>query len=207
MPAADAAPAFDDELAALDPGRWERSTHELGRGTFRPENVEVVAGALRLRTTAHGRDGAEVRTRRRLPPGSFAARIRVADVPGSLTSFFLYAPPDHQHEVDIEVFGESSGYALLTTYDAGQQRTVGVDLGFDPTAGYHDYALTTGPRGVAFHVDGVRRGAWVSGVPTAPMHLFLSHRFPSWREPVPRRTAGETAVDRVRYDPGPGLRP
>ena len=54
--------------------------------------------------------------------GSYRARIQVADAPSSITGFFLYAPPDSESEIDVELFNDPQGEVMFTT-DAGGGQT------------------------------------------------------------------------------------
>src|SRR5687767_14227338 len=192
-----AATGFGDPFDALDGGRWSIGDHRLGRSHLDPANVAVTGGALELRHPAGSLDGAEVRTKALYRTGAYRARIRAADAPSSLTGFFLYAPPDYASEVDIEILNDRAGTVLLSTYAGGlQTHTETRALGFDPTAAFHDYEIELARKAVTFRVDGVALRTWTTGVPTAPMALYLNSWFPAWLAGTPSPGAA-TRVDRV----------
>ena len=208
-PGCDAAPvpaatsAFVDDFTALDPTRWTPGPeHRLGRSRIDPAHVQVGGGALLLTLPGGTLDGAELRTVDLLPAGVARARLRVADAPSSLTGFFLYAPPDYAHEIDIEIHDDPAGRVVLSTYDAGAMtHSVEVGLPFDPTAALHDYEIATGDGRVVFRADGRPLATWSDGVPAAPMALYLNAWFPAWLPGTPPSSTRETRVVRVSHTP------
>jgi beta-glucanase (GH16 family) len=200
--AASPTPGFLDGFAALDPARWTPGDHVLGLSRLRPEDVTVADGTLRLGLPAGSTDGAEVRGTAALSGGTVRARMRVADAPSSLTGFFLYAPPDLASEIDIEILDDASGTVMFTTYASGRQtHTERRALGFDPTAGFHDYAIAWAPNRVTFTVDGEPMRTWTNGVPKAPMNLYANAWFPAWLAGTPPVDARATVIDEIEYLP------
>jgi beta-glucanase (GH16 family) len=201
MTPAAAATGFTDPFTSLDPLRWVAGDHGLGRSRLDPANVSVSGGALALALPAGTLDGGEVRTTSLWRTGTYRARLKVAAAPSSLTGFFLYAPPDYESEIDIELLGDASGTVLLSTYARGAQtHTETRRLGFDPTAGFHDYAFTVARKSVTFRVDGVALRTWKTGIPTAPMALYVNAWFPAWLAGVPSPGAA-TLVDEIAVAP------
>jgi endo-1,3-1,4-beta-glycanase ExoK len=189
------AAGFSDPFTTLDPQRWAIGDHPLGLGRFDPANVTVADGALALGLPAGTLNGGEVRTNAPWGAGTFRARIKAAAAPSSLTGFFLYAPPDYQSEVDIELVGTT---VLLSTYAGGTQtHTETRPLGFDPTAAFHDYEIELARRSVTFRVDGVALRTWKNGLPKAPMALYVNTWFPTWLGGLPSSTTAATLVDSV----------
>lgn len=212
VPACDAVPVpgpeetpsdgFVEEFDGLDRQRWTLGDHALGRGRVDPAHVRVAGGRLDLVLRPGTLDGAEVATTHLLPAGTARARLRVAAVADSLTGFFLYAPPDHAHEIDIEIPGDPRGRILLSTHHGGREpRTVERELGFDPTADFHDYAITRGSGEVAFAVDGTVLATWTDDVPGEAMPLFVNTWFPTWLGGTPPAAERATSVERVAFSP------
>ncbi|PVZ14573.1 glycoside hydrolase family 16 protein [Actinomycetospora cinnamomea] len=209
-PACEAAPVdgpervgFVEEFDGLDPQRWTRGDHRLGLGRVDPANVRVASGRLDLLVREGSLDGAEVATTGVLPAAGVAtARLRVADAPGSLTGFFLYAPPDLAHEIDIEIPGDPRGRVLFTLHHEGRTtHTTEHDLGFDPTADFHDYAITRGPGRVAFSVDERVLVSWADGVPGEELPLYVNTWFPAWLGGSAPGAERATSVERVSFAP------
>jgi beta-glucanase (GH16 family) len=183
--------------AAVQPVSWTATEHQLGRSALSPANV-LPGPALRL--PAGTTDGAEIRSLSQFSSGVVQARLKLADAPSSITGFFLYAPPDLASEIDIEVYDDPSGTVLFTTYAGGRQtHTVRQTLGFDPTADYHDYAIAWGANKVTFSVDGATARTWSTGVPKAPMNLYVNAWFPTWLAGLAPATDALTSVAALDY--------
>ena len=196
---------FTEEFSGgrLDPGVWEVGGHPLGRGALRPRNVAAGDGGLRISLPAGSLDGGEINTKSPQAYGSYRARMRLPDSPGSVTGFFLYRPPDYASEVDIEVYNDPDGKMLVTTYSGGDPKhpeptnSETVSLPFDPTQGLHDYRFDYGPNGVVFYADGEPLQEFTSGVPDRPMQLYLNAWYPDWVAGGPTDSDKSVLVDRV----------
>jgi licheninase len=172
---------FRDEFTTLDARQWDKSSRPFGYGSIDPANIGVADGLLGVKLPAGKLDGGEIRSTSLYRYGSFRARIKVADAPSSLTAFFLYKRPDFAQELDIEIFNDSSGRVMFSTYSGGRQtNTVTKQLPFDPTAAFHEYAIEYDPDRVSFVADGVSVQSWSSGVPRSSMYLYVNAWFPSW---------------------------
>jgi len=177
-----------DDFTAWNPDRWTEGDHPLGKGSFRPENVSVADDLLKLRLPADTYDGGEIRSAERLRWGTYEARIRVADAPGSIATFFLYEyTRTNNDEVDIEIFGDGSRRVMFTTWVRGRQTNhVVVVLPFDPSAGFHDYRIEWSPGAVRFAVDGVTRAEFTDGIPSSAMYVMANAWWPVWLDgPTP----------------------
>lgn len=171
----------DFEGSELDNATWSATDRELGRGDIVSENVYVEDGQLRLALPADTLDGGELQSTELYGPGFYAARIKVPDVPSSITGFFLYQPPDYESEIDVEIFNDPSGKVMFTTYaDGAQTNTETLELPFDPTEDFHDYAFFYGKGSVTFYVDGVPMTTYEGGLPDKPMRLYVNAWFPDW---------------------------
>lgn len=115
--------------------------------------------------------------------GRFQAEIRAAAGPGLVTGFFLHRSAPRQ-EVDIELTGADPRRMLINVYfnpgDDGSAMAFGyrgsphwVDLGFDATEDFHEYAIDWRPGGVAWIVDGRVVHERASWDPTPIPHLAM----------------------------------
>jgi len=191
---------FHDDFTTFDTGRWLVSSRPFGHGAVDPANVGVANGELGIRLPGGKLDGGEARTRSLYRFGTYRARIRVANAPSSLTAFFLYRAPDYQQELDIELYNDSTGRVMFSTYSSGAQtNTRTVLLGFDPTADFHEYTIEYQPGSVRFLVDGQQLQAWTSGVPRSAMNLFVNAWFPSWLAGQAPDRDRFTSVDWIDY--------
>ncbi len=174
--------------------------HQLGRSALKPEHVVKRGNSFRLNLPAGTTDGAEIRSTKQYASGVVRSRIRVANAPSSLTGFFLYAAPDYASELDIEIMNDRTGTVLFSTYADGRQtHTETRELGFDPTAAAHSYAIAWGPRHATFTVDGVALRTWTDGVPAAPMNLYANAWFPAWLDGLAPAGTRSTVIDRIEY--------
>ncbi len=172
---------FRDDFATLDAERWVTITRPFGKGAVDAANVAVASGMLGVKLPAGRLDGGELRTTSLYRFGSFRARMKVADAPSSLTAFFLYKAPDYQSELDIEIFNDTTRRVMFTTYSGGAQtNTVMQTLPFDPTAGFHEYAIEYDTSSVRFLVDGALMQSWSKSVTRSAMYLYVNAWFPSW---------------------------
>jgi licheninase len=182
------------------PRQWVKSSRPFGHGTIDPANIAAVDGFLAVKLPAGKLDGGEARSTSLYRYGSYRARIKVADAPSSLTAFFLYKRPDFAQELDIEIFNDSSGRVMFSTYSGGAQtNTVTKQLPFDPTADFHEYAIEYDAGRVSFLADGVPMQSWSSGVPRSSMYLYVNAWFPFWLAGERLSTDRFTYVDWVEH--------
>ena len=172
---------FRDDFATLEPRQWVEITRPFGHGSVDAANVAVANDLLRIRLPAGRLDGGELRSTGLYRYGSYRVRMRVANAPSSLTAFFLYKKPDYAQELDIEIYNDSTGRIMFSTYSGNAQtNTVTKLLPFDPTAAFHDYVIEYDPGAARFLADGVELQRWSSGVTRSSMYLFVNAWFPSW---------------------------
>jgi len=172
---------FSDDFSTFDEGRWTKTEHDLGHSHLNPANVDVVDGNARLKIPGRTLQGAEIRSNELYHHGTYSTRMQLPRAPSSITGFFLYRPPDHEREIDVEIYNDSSGRVMFTTYSNGRQtHTVTKRLPFDPTAGYHTYSFRYGDNFARFFVDGQAMQTWKTGVPKGSMHLYTNLWFPNW---------------------------
>ena len=165
-----------------------------------PANVGVSGGLLDVKLPGGTLNGGEVRRLGLTRYGSYRALIKVANAPSSPTAFFLHKKPDFAQELDIEIFNDPSGRVWYSTYSGGAQtHTVDANLGFDPTAAFHEYAIEYDPGSVRFLVDGVQRQRFTSGVTSSSMYLYVNAWFPSWLAGTRPPNDAFTYVDWVEY--------
>lgn len=100
-------------------------------------------GNLQITLPKRSLEGGEILSDDLYGYGSYSARMKLPDVSSSITGFFLYKSPDYESEIDIELYNDSSGRIMFTTYAGGAQiHTETLPLGFDPTAGFHTSTLS-----------------------------------------------------------------
>jgi DNA-binding beta-propeller fold protein YncE len=135
--------------------------------------------------------------------GSYRARMRTPAAPGVVSAFFYYY--SDSSEIDIELLSGEHDAGTLH-FVCHPSATPGaykmVDLGFDPSADFHEYRFDWYPGRAELWVDGAYREAITVNVPFAPGNIILSNWTgnPYWGEGPPEETA-ELLVDSVHYDP------
>ncbi|QIN82182.1 family 16 glycosylhydrolase [Rubrobacter tropicus] len=191
---------FFDGFGTFEAARWTKENHALGRGYLDADNVSVANGHLRLKMPANTVQGAEIRSNNLYYHGSYAARLKLPNTPGSVTGFFVYRPPDFAREIDIEIPNDSSRRIWFTTHAGGRTTNhVTMRLPFDPTASFHDYAFTYGPGAVRFYVDGKLMKTFNTGLPQNTMYLYTNTWFPTWLDGKKPRRDSYVLVDWIRH--------
>lgn len=198
--------SFSDDFGSFDAARWSKGEHTLGRSYLDPANVFVDGANLRIALPARTFEGGEILTNDLHGYGSYRARMKVPNTPGSITGFFLYKAPDYESEIDIEVYNDSTRRIMFTTYASGRQtHTETTTLPFDPTTGFHEYRFDylrdpdTALASVTFYVDGREMRTWNTGIPETSMHLMLNTWFPTWLEGRRPKKTAYTYVDSIEY--------
>jgi endo-1,3-1,4-beta-glycanase ExoK len=202
--------SFSDDFGSFDATRWSKGDHMLGRSYLDPTNVDVDGQNLRIKLPARSYEGGEVLTNELHGYGSYSARMKLPNAPGSITAFFLYKAPDYESEIDIEIYNDSSRRIMFTTYAGGAQtNATTVSLPFDPTAGFHEYRFDylndpiTSRSFVTFYVDGAKMTSWNTGIPQTSMHLMLNSWFPTWLDGRRPKKTTYTYDDRISYSVQP----
>ncbi len=178
-----------DNFDILDEQVWTTSSKKLGRSQLNPENIEVTDGFLNIRLPANTLTGGEIVNQKAMTYGSYEIRMKLPEADSSITGFFLYAPPDYFYEIDIEIYNNKEGVILLTTYAEGevQNEYIG-ELGFDPTADFHNYRFDYTKDGVAYYVDNQFIKEWKDGFPQKQeMQLMVNTWYPNWLAGTPTR--------------------
>jgi beta-glucanase (GH16 family) len=180
---------FADDFNTLDETVWSRSTHNLGRGPLKPENVTVAASSVALATRASGFEGAEIRTLQTWTTGTFTARARCAAPTGTLCTLFMYqiGVGDRADEIDIEIIS-GTREIWFTTWVAGKRMNhAKATLPFDPSSGFNTYAIDRRATEIRFLVNGVQLHTYKhkgkGKVPSSAMPLFLNTWWPTWLAP------------------------
>lgn len=153
---------------------------------WRASSVRVAARDLRLTLNDHGGKQRpigcpELHTNARLSYGLYEARMRTAAGPGLNTAFFTYIGPPNGvkewDEIDFEFLGKDPHTVSITQWANGTARDGKVvQLGFDASQGFHNYAFDWEKDKVTWYVDGkvVAETAAGSPVPRNPGMLFFS---------------------------------
>jgi len=226
-----AAPTFSwwmDDFGRLDTDRWlvQLYTFDANGCNMRAENVVAQDSVLRITvtkatdTTDRKWDGGDLGDQQYRTYGLFRTRMKPSHLKGSVSAFYImnkWVASGWEHkEIDIEFVGMNPTKIQLTTHDFQQGGTVWkndsktVELGFDYSEAFHEYAILWRPDTVFWFADGRllhKTGLYVPQVPLETRMNFyvgnpLQDGVVQWLGPID--TAGIPAVteyDWVRFDP------
>lgn len=189
-----------DDLQSVDPTYWAKldTTFFCNEAVFTPSNVrpgtgggvalhvENAPGAEKAYTagsiaTHDGPDAAHLY-------GRYETVLKVPKGSGLVTALFLYRF-DPWQEIDLEFVGRDTTQVLLNVFynpgDDGDLHNYGlrgtpvmVELGFDATDDFHEYAIEWEPAEIRWFVDGelihVRNAGRPAPIPHLPMRLHLN---------------------------------
>ncbi len=192
-------------------GDWQGCEWRRGAVTAKDGNVLLTLSNRggRLRRIGCG----ELHTRKRLGYGRYEARMRTAAGSGLNTAFFTYVgPPNGQpehDEIDFEFLGKTPRSVELNYWSNGrQQPSTDVDLGFDASADFHDYAFEWTPGKIRWFADGklLHESPEGADVPDKPGYLFFSlwsgsHLEDAWLGPFTYTAPVTAEVAWTRFTP------
>jgi len=189
---------ISDCIEILDTRYWHLrdDTFTGNLALFRPSNVEFHSGigaALSIRREPLGvreYSAASLTSRDRYLFGRFEATIRASNVPGVVTGFFLHRDSPRQ-EIDIEIAGNRTDRLLVNVFynpgDEGAKFDYGyrgspsyIDLGFDASESYHQYAIEWEQCEIRWLVDNRLVHRRVEWEPTPIPHLPMALHVNAW---------------------------
>ncbi|KAG1468135.1 hypothetical protein G6F56_004016 [Rhizopus delemar] len=170
---------------------------------FSPNNIKLNAQGMTLTVKKDGQDkysSASIGTKRSdFLYGTFRARMKISQVPGTVAAFFYYR--NVSSEIDIETLSRLTN--PWQTYFAIQPQIYNKDgsasplthqkygLAFDPTQEYHEYRFDWIPGLVKFYVDGIPVGDMTTNVPSTSGRIMVNH----WTDGNPNFSGGPPEKD------------
>ncbi|MCD9024984.1 beta-glucanase [Cohnella silvisoli] len=135
---------------------WKAANLEFNNGIMatRLDNAGCPAGC-----SGKNYASGEYSTLAKYGYGRVEARMKTAKGAGLVTALFTYSGPatgTSNDEIDIEILGKDTT-KLETNYftnGVGQHSTI-IDLGFDSSLAFHDYAFEWSPSFIKWYVDGI----------------------------------------------------
>lgn len=199
-------PDFVDNFdgPGLDTTKWQVSNWSAPGnnpehvGLFRPENVQVVDGCLRLelnqyQETVDGKAtsyGGEVKSLQTFGYGEYQIRARAGSnapnrdavgspVEGGITGIFNWIT-DSETEIDIEMEGIASraAYTQSTTWNFASQPNEHYKHtlpGNMPHEQFYDYTIIWASDKIEYYRDGVLFATHTTVVPTEPAPFLFNH--------------------------------
>lgn len=179
---------------------WKTSDKKLGRTRLKSEHVSVLEGMLQIKMPAGKLESGEVSTIEKVGYGAFEIRMKLPMAPSSITGFFLYESPDFYYEIDIELYNDTTGKMLLTTYADGKVRNENsTKISFDPTKEFHDYRIEYYENKVEFYIDNQFVKGLSEGFPKGQMRLMVNSWYPDWLKGTPAESDQSLFIDWIRY--------
>ncbi|MDD5216842.1 MAG: family 16 glycosylhydrolase [Candidatus Omnitrophica bacterium] len=189
---------INDCLEFLDGKHWllRDDTFTDNLALFRPSNIEFRSGlgaVLNIRTESLGvreYSAASLTSRDRYLFGRFETIIKVSNVPGVVTGFFLHRDSPRQ-EIDIEIAGNRTDRLLVNVFynpggeganfDYGYRGAAShIELGFDASQSAHLYAIEWEPCEIRWFVDNRLVHSRVDWDPTPIPHLPMALHVNVW---------------------------
>lgn len=173
-------PAFSDDF---DPGweenqtGWRVATWKQNSTQMSPERCKTDGNGMLVQTITAGSpwQGGSMQTAADYPYGRWVARLKPSSVAGLCNTMFTVDWEDftteEEHdgtkfEVDIEfltyTFGPGSGQVHLAVHVPGKSNAYveDVELGFNPSDDFHEWAFEIAPDYVAWFIDGEELRRW-----------------------------------------------
>jgi endo-1,3-1,4-beta-glycanase ExoK len=185
---------------------------------WRANSITVLDNHLQMQLSDDGGKArpigcSEMHTNARLGFGLYEARMRTAAGSGLNTAFFTYIGPPtgvpEWDEIDFEFLGKDTHSVQINYYTNGQgHHEVVVPLGFDASAGFHNYGFEWTPDKIRWYVDGRQVHETPEGakIPRNPASLYLSlwsgsSVFDAWLGPFHYTSPVNADVEWVGYTP------
>lgn len=217
-----------DDFNSLDTNYYliQLYTFPANGCNMREKNVVAIDGMLRIYvtkaedTTDRKYDGGDLGDEHYRLYGLYRTRMRPSKMKGSVSAFYImnkWVAKDWEHkEIDIEFLGKNPTKIQLTNHDfqnggkdwKSASRTV--NLEFDFSADFHEYAILWMHDTVRWFVDGKLLHSKGQYVPHEPLEIRMNYYIGNpmekgvqeWLGPIDTTSIPDsTEYDWVRYDP------
>lgn len=185
-----------DDFSQIDAKSWllREDTFTDNLALFRPQNINLLSShgvSLAVQKESLGVrnfSAASLTSRKYYLYGRFEATMKVSNTPGVITGFFLHRDSPRQ-EIDIEISGHRPDTLIVNVfYNPGSENAKFdygyrgapsyINLGFDASISFHQYAIEWTPTGICWYVDDQlvhRRADWnPTPIPHLPMTLHAN---------------------------------
>ena len=171
LPQTTGSPTLDASMDNFDPAQWEiangytnASSDPNFNNGWQANNITFNNGIMTIQLDDAGCPSAcsgmpyasgEYRSDDRYGHGLLQGRFQAASGDGLVTSLFFYRglPGDKNDEIDIEILGKNPTRMQVNYWTNGVEHPHTIDLGFDASQGFHDYAILRAPDYIAWYVD------------------------------------------------------
>lgn len=205
-------------FAKHDPAKWEMSTGYSNGDPFdcvwSADNIHFNGSTMELMLTKNDTgniQGSEYKTLDTYHYGKYEVRMKAAKNTGIVSSFFVYTGPPFGtpwDEIDIEFLGKDTTQVQLNYYTDG----VGnheklIDLGYDASEEFHDYAFEWTKEEINWYIDGKLVHTATDDIPVTPakimMNLWNGTGVDSWLGPYDGASPITAEYEWMKYTPYP----
>ncbi|KAL7928926.1 glycoside hydrolase family 16 protein [Trichoderma chlorosporum] len=195
---------FVDNCTTFNSGLWNKANWPAGLGSMSSGNVNPSGGGvLNFEIPAGTHDGGEIVSTAQYSFGQAAAQFKVPNLPGVISSIFMYQGTSTSDEIDIEVYQNQGSWEIaFTVYRLGvKEWSHGYFPTWDPSAGYNDYMIDYQEDAISFYINGVLESQFhtPSEQPTHPMNIQLNTWYPAWLAGPPAASTEFFQVNQISY--------
>ena len=141
-------------------------------------DIKVENGKLNLSLYKEGNTiyGAEYRSRNmNFGYGYYATRMKAANCPGVITSFFTYTRYPVWDEIDIEILGKNMTQVQFNYYTNGVGHHEYLhNLGFDASLDFHEYGFEWLETSITWYIDGIKIYQATKDIPSHSSSLMMN---------------------------------
>ena len=208
-----------------DDSNWHKADGWSNGGMFntgwRADHANINQGYLTLQLdnqacprSCSGKPYAsgEYRTNRFYGYGLYEVRFKAAKGDGLLSSFFTYTGKSDNNphdEIDIEILGKNPRQMQINYFTGGKgHHEAMIDLGFDASADFHNYAISWEKDSISWFVDGKKVHTETGSRGPLPTHpgRIMANLWPGvgvdgWLNPFHYRGPVQAQYDWIKYTP------
>lgn len=205
-------------LAEHDSTKWEISTGYSNGLPFdcvwSSDNIRFNGKTMELSLTNREGGpvkGAEYKTLDTYHYGKYEVRMKAAKNTGIVSSFFVYTGPSFGtpwDEIDIEFLGKDTTKVQLNYYTdgvGGHEKMI--DLGYDASQEFHDYAFEWKKDAINWYIDGKLVHTATDNLPVTPakimMNLWNGTGVDDWLGPYDGASPITAEYEWIKFTPYP----
>ena len=186
--------SFTDNFDTYNTTLWHKADGWTNGDPFdcwwQADNASFSGGVLSLQIDNDGCPGGcggvdyaagEYRSNGHYQYGTYTVRMKAVAQDGVVSSFFIYTGPSEDNpwdEIDVEITGNNPTQLQTNYYTDGVGgHEAYINLGFDASAGFHEYSIEWMPDSIKWFVD----GNWVhtedgsnGTLPSTPGRIMLN---------------------------------
>ncbi|QYS99397.1 GH16 protein [Trichoderma simmonsii] len=177
--------SFVDNCTTFDANLWSKADWAQGQGFVQSANVNPSGGGvLNFEIPVGTHNGGEIRSKAQYSFGQVAANFKVPNLPGIISSIFMYQGTSTSDEIDIEVYLNKGKWEIaFTIYRLGvKEWSHPYFPTWDPSTGYNDYMIDYQEDAISFYINGALEAQFHTPAqqPIHPMNIQLNAWYPKW---------------------------